>query len=66
MSSETTTDTPARSSPLLFIAIVVVALVACGILVAGFWGDKDDTVEFTPRQADISDLETGPGSPIPD
>lgn len=52
-----------RSSQLLFVALVLVTLVLSAVLIAGFWGDTDPGNEFTKLQTDVSDLETGPGSP---
>ena len=52
-----------RTSPVLFVMLVVLALIASAVLIAGFWGDDEPANKLTKLQTDVSDLETGPGSP---
>lgn len=55
---------PRRGNPMLFVALIVLALIASAILIGGFWGDREPANDLTKLQTDVSDLETGPGSPV--
>lgn len=58
----------AARGPGLWIVLILIVLGLAGtaLLAGGFWLDDDPTTDLTPLQADLDDLETGPGSPIPE